>query len=480
MSATGARAQQRAQAQAEAALADAAPRAYWTDRAQRDGAPSPRTSLTGQDEADLVVIGAGFTGLWTAWRALERDPAASVVVLEAERVAHGATGRNGGFVSSSLTHGLTHGTAIWPDQVGALHDEGERNLAELVATIEAAGIDCALRRAGKTTIAIEPWQLDGLREAHELGARHGVELELQDRDEVQADVHSPTYLGGLRDRTGTVLIDPARLAWGMAAELERRGVRIFEASAVTGIDRQGAGVRVRTVLGHVDARDAVIATAAYPAPLRRLGNYIMPLYDHVLMTEPLDVAQQAAIGWSEGQGLTDAGNQFHYYRPTADGRILFGGWDAVYYFGGRVDAGLEQRDASHELLARHFFETFPQLDGVRFTHRWAGPIDSTTRFTAAYGTARGGRVAYAVGHTGLGVGASRFSADVALDLLSGEPTSRLRYDIVRRRPFPIPPEPLRNPIVQFTRRSILAADAREGRRNLWLRTLDRFGLGFNS
>jgi glycine/D-amino acid oxidase-like deaminating enzyme len=364
--------------------------------------------------------------------------------------------------------------------VGALHEEGDRNLAELVTTIEAAGIDCDLAPSGKTTLAVEEWQLAGLVEAQRLGERHGVDLELQSRDEVQADVHSPTYLGGLRDRTGTVLVDPARLAWGMAAELERRGVRIFEASAATGLARQGAVVRVTTARGHVDARHVVIATAAYPAPLKRLGNYIMPLYDHVLMTEPLSEAQRASIGWGEGQGLTDAGNQFHYYRPTADGRILFGGWDAVYYPGGRVDASLEQRDSSHELLARHFLDTFPQLAGLRFTHRWAGPIDSTTRFTAAYGTAFGGRVAYAVGHTGLGVGASRFSADVALDLLSGEPTSRLRYDIVRRRPFPIPPEPLRNPIVQFTRRSILAADAHEGRRNLWLRTLDRFGLGFNS
>jgi glycine/D-amino acid oxidase-like deaminating enzyme len=459
------------------ALRDAAPSSFWTDRAD---APGPRARAEGAVEADLVVVGAGFTGLWTAWRAHDRDPGRSIVVLEAERVAHGATGRNGGFVASSLTHGLTHGTAIWPDQVGALHDEGDRNLAELVASVEAAGIDCDLRRSGKTTVAVEPWQLDGLREAQQLGERHGVALELQSRDEVQADVHSPTYLGGLRDPAGTVLIDPARLAWGMAAELERRGVRIFEASAATALARRGGGVRVSTEHGHVDARDVVIATAAYPAPLKRLGNYIMPLYDHVLMTEPLTESQRASIGWAEGQGLTDAGNQFHYYRPTADGRILFGGWDAVYYFGGRVDARLEQRDSSHGLLARHFFDTFPQLEGVRFTHRWAGPIDSTTRFTAAYGTALGGRVAYAVGHTGLGVGASRFSADVALDLLSGESTSRLRYDIVRRRPFPIPPEPFRNPIVQFTRRSILAADAHEGRRNLWLRTLDRFGLGFNS
>ncbi|GAA2030739.1 FAD-dependent oxidoreductase [Agromyces tropicus] len=462
---------------AGAALADAAPRPYWTDRPE---APATRPALDGRHEADLVVVGAGFTGLWTAWRALERGDAASVVVLEAERVGYGASGRNGGFVASSLTHGLAHGTMVWPDQVAALHEEGERNLADLVTTIGSAGIEADLLRVGKTTLAVEPWQVEGLREAAELGARHGVDLELQARDEVQADVHSPTYLAGLRDRTGTVLVDPARLAWGMAAELERRGARIHDASRVTGIDREGAGVRVRADGGEVLARAAVVATAAYPAPLRRLASYLMPLYDHVLMTEPLTPAQRASIGWAEGQGLTDAGNQFHYYRPTADGRILFGGWDAVYHRGGRVDPAYEQQGGSHALLARHFAETFPQLEGLRFTHRWAGPIDSTTRFTAAYGTARGGRVAYAVGHTGLGVGASRFSADVALDLLSGEPTSRLRFDIVRRRPFPIPPEPFRNPIIQYTRRSILAADANEGRRNLWLRTLDRLGLGFNS
>ncbi len=466
---------------ATAALADAAPVPYWTDQAD---APQPRTRLEGRHTADLVVVGAGFTGLWAAWRALEREPGASVVVLDAERVAYGATGRNGGFVAASLTHGLTHGTHVWPKQVGALQEEGDRNLAELVGTIRDAGIDCDLRLTGKTTLALEPWQVDGLRAARELGARHGVDLEFQSQDEVQADVHSPTYLAGLRDRTGTVLVDPARLAWGMAADLERRGVRLFEHSAATGFSRDragsGAGVTVRTERGSIDAKHAIVATAAYPGPLKRLSNYLMPLYDHVLMTEPLSDAQQASIGWIEGQGLTDAGNQFHYYRPTADGRILFGGWDAVYHRGGRVRSEYEQQGGSHALLARHFLETFPQLEGIRFTHRWAGPIDSTTRFTAAYGTAIGGTVAYAVGHTGLGVGASRFSADVALDLLAGRPTSRLRYDIVRRRPMPIPPEPFRNPIIQFTRRSILAADANQGRRNLWLRTLDRFGLGFNS
>lgn len=465
-------------AAAESSLRDARPAPYWTDRPE---APARRAPVSGEVEAELLVIGAGFTGLWAAWRAIERGTAPeSIVVVDAEQLGYGASGRNGGFVAASLTHGLAHGTHLWPREVGALAREGDENLAALVATVRGAGIECGLARSGKTTLAVEPWQVEGLREAKRLGDAHGAALEFQSREEVQADVHSPGYLAGLRDRTGTVLVDPARLAWGLGAELERRGVRLAEGTRITRLARHGAGLVAETAGGRVLARQAVVATAAYPSPLKRLGNYLMPLYDHVLMTEPLTAGQRAAIGWGEGQGLTDAGNQFHYYRPTDDGRILFGGWDAVYHRGGRVDPAYEQQGGSHALLARHFFETFPQLAGLRFTHRWAGPIDSTTRFTAAYGTALGGRVAYAVGHTGLGVGASRFSADVALDLLSGEPSSRLRYELVRRRPFPIPPEPLRNPIVQFTRRSILAADRDAGRRNLWLRTLDRFGLGFNS
>lgn len=465
-------------AQVRDALADAAPVPFWTDRPD---APAPRPPVEAGTTADLVVVGAGFTGLWTAWRALDRDPSLDVLVVEAERVGFGASGRNGGFVSASLTHGLAHGTALWPQDMAALHGEGEANLAALADDVAAAGIDCDLRLVGKTTLAVEPWQVAALRDAADLAGRFGEDVTWQDAEEVRADVASPTYLAGLRQRTGSGLLDPARLAWGMAAEVERRGGRVAEGTPVSGFSRTGAGVEVRTATGaRIRARHAVVATAAYPPPLRRLRAWIMPLYDHVLVTEPLTAAQLASVGWRERQGLTDAGNQFHYYRLTADDRILWGGWDAVYHRGGRVDPALEQAGGSHELIAGHFFTTFPQLEGLRFTHRWAGPIDSTTRFTAAYGTALGGRVAYAAGHTGLGVGAARFSADVALDLLAGEPTSRLRYGIVRRRPVPIPPEPLRNPVVQLTRRAVVAADANQGRRNAWLRVLDRFGVGFNS
>ncbi len=460
------------------ALADARPASYWTDGPQ---APPRRDRLTGRREADLVVVGAGFTGLWTAWRAVERgaDPA-GVVLLESEHVGYGASGRNGGFISASLTHGLAHGEAMWPRELPVLQRMGEDNLAALTATVRQAAIECDLQLVGKTTVAVEPWHVPALAVAHERNLKYGEDSELLDADQMRADVASPTYLGGLRVRSGGGLLDPARLAWGLAEGLERRGVRVHEGSAVRSLRRTGSGVEVRTDAGVVTAAQVVVATAAYPSPLRRLRAWVLPVYDHVLATEPLTSGQLESLGWRERQGLTDPGNQFHYYRLTADDRILWGGWDATYYRGNRVAAELEQAGGSHELLAEHFFATFPQLAGVRFTHRWAGPIDSTSRFTAAYGRSHGGRVAYAAGHTGLGVGASRFSADVALDLLSGESTERTRLSIVRRRPVPFPPEPLRDPLVRFTQRALAKADADGGRPGWWLRTIAKLGMGFSS
>ena len=228
------------------------------------------------------------------------------------------------------------------------------------------------------------------------------------------------------------------------------------------------------------AAQACLGTGAYRPLLRRLSHYLVPVYDYVLMTEPLSAAQRAAIGWRHRQGAADLGNQFHYYRLTADGRILWGGYDAVYYNGGLITAARDQRPATFRRLASHFFETFPQLDGLRFTHAWGGVIDTCARFCAFYGTAHDGRLAYAAGYTGLGVGASRFGGNVMLDLLSGEQTERTALSMVRSKPVPFPPEPARSAVIQLTRSALARADQRGGRRGLWLRTLDRLGLGFDS
>jgi glycine/D-amino acid oxidase-like deaminating enzyme len=240
------------------------------------------------------------------------------------------------------------------------------------------------------------------------------------------------------------------------------------------------GPTLVTDRGRVTARRVALGTNAFPALLRRNRLMTVPVYDYVIATEPLSAEQKAAIGWSSRRGVGDAGNQFHYYRLTRDDRIVFGGYDAIYHAGRRLDRAYEDRDASHRRLTAHLLTTFPQLEGIRITHRWAGAIDTSTRFCAFHALAHGGRVAHSAGFTGLGVAATRFAADVMLDQLSGERTERTELEMVRRLPTPFPPEPLAAFGINLTRWSLDRADHREGRRNPLMRTLDRLGLGFDS
>ena len=224
---------------------------------------------------------------------------------------------------------------------------------------------------------------------------------------------------------------------------------------------------------------SVPAPASAAPPFVR-GGETVPVYDYVLVTEPLDGRMRDAVGWARRQGVSDIGNQFHYYRLTADWRILWGGYDAVYRYGGPVRPQLADHEPTFGKLSQHFFATFPQLEGLRFSHRWGGAIDTCSRFSVFFGTALGGRVAYALGYTGLGVGATRFGANVMLDLLDGRETERTALRMVRTKPLPFPPEPFAFAGVQLTRWSLASADRNAGRRNLWLRSLDRMGLGFDS
>ena len=459
------------------ALADAQPSCFWLEGAAARQEADP---LTGDTRADLAVVGGGYSGLWTALLAKERDPSLDVVVLEGNRVGWAASGRNGGFCASSLTHGLANGAARWPDEIDRLERMGVDNLDALEAATFRYGIDCAFERTGDITVATADYQVAGLAEEAALARRHGHDAALLDAQAVRAEVDSPTYLGGVWFRSGVALLDPARLAWGLADACRSLGVRIHEHTPVTRMDAGGPTVRLGTRDGSVVAPRVALATNAFPPLLRRIRAYVVPVYDYALTTEPLSPDQLAAVGWQRRQGVSDAGNQFHYYRLTPDNRILWGGYDAVYHYGNRVHPSLHQRAETFTLLADHFFDTFPQLEGMRFTHRWGGVIDTSSRVSAFFGTAAGGKVAYAAGYTGLGVGATRFGAQVMLDLLAGADTERTRLEMVRTKPLPFPPEPLRSAVINLTRAAYAQADRNEGRENLWLRTLHRVGLGFDS
>lgn len=429
-------------------------------------------ALAGALTCDLLIVGGGYTGLWTAVQAAQRNPGQRIVLIEGERIGWAASGRNGGFVEASLTHGHDNGKSRWPDEIDTLEAMGMANLDGMAADIERLGLDVEWERTGMLTVATEPHQVGELAAAGE-----GTFL---DEARVRAEVASPTYLAGLFEADSVAIVHPAKLAFELARAAAEAGVQIHEHTRALSLQATGSGVRVDTGAGVLTAQRVVLATNVFRSLLRRNRWYTVPVYDYVLATEPLTEAQLDRIGWRNRQGIGDCANQFHYYRLTADNRIVWGGYDAVYHFGRRVDPAYEDRPQTYRRLAAHFFLTFPQLDDVRFTHRWAGAIDTNTRFCAHWGTAHGGRVAYVNGFTGLGVGATRFAADVCLDLLDGKPTARTELEMVRRKPLPFPPEPLASAGIQATRWSLDRADHSAGRRNLLLRTLDRFGLGFDS
>ncbi|KRC65797.1 FAD-dependent oxidoreductase [Aeromicrobium sp. Root236] len=441
---------------------------FWLDGLDSD----MYAPLVGRTHADLTIVGGGYTGLWTAVQAKRRDPARRVVLLEAQAIGWAASGRNGGFAEASLTHGEENGRSRWPEEYDTLERLGHENLGGFERDITDLGLDAELERTGVLAVAYEPHQVGWLREME-----GGTWL---DEDAVRAEIDSPIFRAGRWRSDECLLVHPGKLAKELGRAAAELGVEMHENSTVTGVDSRGGSVEVRTPQGVVVSDQVALCTNVFRPLLRRTRLMTVPVYDYVLMTEPLTDEQMASIGWRNRQGVSDLANQFHYSRLTADNRILYGGYDAIYHAGRKVRADYEDRPETFARLASHFLTTFPQLAGMRFSHRWAGAIDTSTQFCAFHGLARRGRVAYASGFTGLGVGATRFAADVMLDRLAGVATERTRFEMVRKKPLPFPPEPFAKLGIEAAKWSLDRADHREGRRNLLLRALDRMGLGFDS
>ena len=450
---------------------------FWLDTPAR---PAPEAALTKNISTDLLIIGAGFTGLWTALLAKEEHPAREVVVLESGEVATGASGRNGGFMDASITHGLQNGLSRWPREFPTLLALGVANLNEIEATIKRLGIACDYLRTGDIAVASEPYQVEDLKAEMEISARYHIRSEFYDHERIRDIVKSPFFIAGLNYPDHAALVNPAQLAWGLRKACLDLGVQLYENSAVTKLIEENQHVVAHTPNGSVRAAHVALATNAFPPLLKRLSSYVVPVYDYVLVTEPLTPTQRKSIGWVGREGLSDASRQFHYTRTTVDGRILWGGYDAIYYWNNGFGPHLENDAASFARLAEHFFQAFPQLEGIRFTHAWGGAIDTCSRFSPFWGVEHHGKTAYAMGYTGLGVGASRFGARVILDLLDGCNTERTTLEMVRTKPLPFPPEPLRSIGIRLSRWSMAQADNHQGRENIWLRAMNWLGLGFDS
>lgn len=450
----------------------------WFDDPER---PEPLPPLEADEHCELLIVGGGFTGLWAALQAKERLPDLDIILAEQTFVGDGASGRNGGFLSSSLTHGETNGDYYFPDEQERLYQLGQQNLKEFVETLDRYNIDAQYQNVGGTSVATNENMVAELRAQYELEKASGNDVIWFDRDEMQKQVNSPTYLAGLWRRDGLDgIIHPARLCWGLKKTILSLGVRIFEDTPVMDTSPDGDGMRTTCAHGTIRSDKVLMATNAFRSPLPQNRKSVIPVWDYQIATEPLNDEQLASIGWGESRfGLSNEANMFHYYRMTKDNRITWGGGGAVcYYYGSRTDQGVADDRTRFERLAKEFFQTFPQLKGIKFTHRWGGIIATSTRFCMVPGICYDGRVSWVMGYTGLGVGATRFGARIGIELLGYQPSDILDMQFVTKKAMNWAPEPFRWIAVTLTRHALSRADANGGKRGLWLKLLDYFNMGF--
>ena len=368
------------------------------------------------------MVGGGFTGLWTALLAKERDPAAGRGPARGPTAGWAASGRNGGFCAASLTHGAGQRAGAVPAEMPCWTGSGGRTWTRSRHRAPAR-IDCDFERTGELSVATAAAPARrGCRRGRELARGFGRVAVLLDAERCGPRSHSPTYVGGLWDRDGCAMVDPARLAWGLAGppDAAASGSTSTPRSARSAPGRPG--LRLRTPHGSVRAARVALGTDAFPPLLRRLRRYLVPVYDYALVTEPLSAAQLARIGWRHRQGVGDIGNQFHYYRLTGDNRILWGGYDAVYYNGGLITADQDQRPATFARWPGT--SSRPSRSSKGSVHPpWGGGSTPARGSACSSAPPTAGGSPTPPGTPG-SASAPPGSAAVLLDLLGGQPTER--------------------------------------------------------
>jgi glycine/D-amino acid oxidase-like deaminating enzyme len=435
---------------------------FWLETAGEEIVPRP--PLGGPTEADAAILGAGFTGLWTAYYLLKTEPSLRVVVLEAETAGFGASGRNGAWCNAAFP--VTPGELARRFGSEAARDlllEMRGAVDEVGRASEAEGIDAQFFRGGQLRVARGPAQVPGIEASYEslraLGLDEG--LKLLDKEETAGRVRITGAEGALFS-PNCATIHPARLARGLARAVERLGGEIFEGTPVTDFET-GSNPRLVTDAGAVRARTVVLAGEAYLARLRKLRRQVLPIYSLIVLTEPLSEEQWATIGWEGRECVASSRYTVDYLSRTADGRILFGGRGAPYHYGSRVEDEYDLHGPTHEMLRRTAREWFPALRGARFTHAWGGPLAMPRDWmpTMSYDPAEG--VATARGYTGQGVATANLSGRTISDLILGRDTDVTRLPTVNHRPRSWEPEPLRWLGARFVQRGLMRADDRAER-----------------
>jgi glycine/D-amino acid oxidase-like deaminating enzyme len=389
---------------------------YWFESSGLRDDPL-RAPLRGAARADIAIVGGGFTGLATAIAVARRQPGRRVVVLEGARCGYGASGRNGGF-ANVMYAGLDAFVAQHPPEVArGVYDVIATGMSAIERFVEQDGIDCDLEKNGNLTMAATDGQIEALAGVQAGLTKLGIDARMVEGAEFRALVKTDRFRAALSSST-TAILNPAKLARGMARLAESLGVTIHEGTRVVRVE-PGRKIRIVTELGEVEAAQAVLATNGYTPQLGILTTRLLPLTNSVVATEPLTPAQWEAIGWSGRQGISDARVLFMYMRPTADGRIVAGGEAAMYFAGSKPSSG--NYAPVVEKLKRSLVETFPALEGIRFTHAWGGTMAFTRDFTPRIGTLGDeGNLFFGLGYCGEGVVMSQVAGRILAGFLAGE------------------------------------------------------------
>jgi glycine/D-amino acid oxidase-like deaminating enzyme len=456
---------------AQQALRDVTLFPLWLDN---KAAPSVEPQLIGRTEADLLIVGGGFTGLWAAIQAKEADPIRNVVLIEAGKVAYGASGRPGAIVSTSLMHGLHNAVRIFPNDIQELERLGQDNMNGFLDTLERHNIDAQQNWGGELTVAIGDDRVPDVVEEYELHKQYGHDVELLDKEQVRAQVNSPLYCGAAWNKKLSGTVHPAMLAWGLKAAAIKLGVRLHEMTPMETIEDKGAHVIVKTHDGEVKTAKVLLCTNAFAAGHKHIKRRVVAIRDRIIATEPLSEEQQERIGWKNRQGVYDTRTQLNYTRMTKDNRITFGG-RLTYYYGGDTDPSGDRLVEPYHRLAMAFNKTFPQLDDIRFTHAWSGPIALTTRMAVHFQSYYGDNVVWAGGYSGFGVSTSRFGARIGLAKLDRLDLPELKLDFATTMPNRVPPEPFRWLGSKITLYALDTADEKGGWRHGWLKLVDALG-----
>lgn len=397
--------------------------------------------LRGRHNADVAIVGGGFAGMATAYHLAQRFPERRIVLLEGARCGYGASGRNGGFADPGMPGLDFVYRTLGPEGARAYYDATLLGLGQIGTFVSQHGVDCEFEQNGSLELATEQAHVDELAKRKSRLDAMGLETSLLDTAAVRKVVNSERFVGGLR-LPGAAILNPAKLALGMRRTLESFGVVLSERSKVLRIE-PGSIVRITTEFAELEAPQVVVTLNGYAPQLRLFRDRILPLCNYVVATEPLSAAQWDAVGWSGREGLSDERVQFMYLRPSADGRIVFGGESSPYFYDSSPSTGNYR--PSLERLKRSLLTTFPQLEGVRFTNEWGGTMAFTRDFVPSVGTLDGMRnVFYAVGFNGEGVVMTQLAGMILARLVAGEQDALTKLPIVNKRLPYLGPEPIRS------------------------------------